>query len=112
LKPETIYHIADKHQWERAQSTGFYVHPSLNTEGFIHCSTAKQVEDTANLYFSNDDDILILHIDTSALSSEVKYEMASRGEPFPHIYGPINIESVIKSKKVKRSSEKKFKLTV
>lgn len=111
-KLEIIYHIADRHQWERAQLTGYYVHPTLNTEGFIHCSTAKQVEATANLYFSNDEEILVLHIDPAGVDSEIKYEMASRGELFPHVYGPVKIESVVKSKKIKRNADNRFKISV
>ncbi len=107
-----IYHIADQNHWELAQSNRLYVHPSLHSEGFIHCSDDKELEKTANLYFSSEPDILILYIDTAKLQSEVKYEASSRGPEFPHIYGPINIECVVKTKKVKRRADGKYKVKV
>jgi uncharacterized protein (DUF952 family) len=37
-----IYHITSKEAWQNAQAAGYYSHPSLETEGFIHCSEAHQ----------------------------------------------------------------------
>jgi uncharacterized protein (DUF952 family) len=105
-----IYHIADQNHWEKAQSSGLYVHPTLHSEGFIHCSKDAQLEETANLYFSGSEDILILYIDPGRVDAEIEYEMSSRGQEFPHIYGPVNIESVVKTKKVKRRADGKFKI--
>ena len=107
-----IYHIADSNHWEQAQLTGFYAPPSLHTEGFIHCSEADQLEETANFHFNSFEDILLLYIDTTKLEPELKYESSSRGQKFPHIYGPLNIESVVKSKKVKRRSDGKYKVRI
>ena len=62
-----IYHIADPNHWEQAQVSRIYSHPSLHTEGFIHCSSRHQLEETANLYFSDEEEILVLFIDSSKL---------------------------------------------
>lgn len=106
-----IYHIADPNQWEQAQVSRFYTHPSLHSEGYIHCSTREQLEETANLYFGDTDSILILFIDPSKLEAELVYETASRGGDFPHIYGPVNISSIVRSKQYKRRG-KKFKINL
>jgi uncharacterized protein (DUF952 family) len=106
---DTIYHIADSNQWERAQTSRYYSHPSLHTEGFIHCSTAQQLEETANLHFAGEDQLLILLINPAKLENELVYESSGRGD-FPHIYGPINVEAVERTKKVKRRG-KAFKLS-
>ena len=106
-----IYHIADPNQWEQAQVSRFYTHPSLHSEGYIHCSTREQLEETANLYFGDTDSILILFIDPSKLEAELVYETASRGGDFPHIYGPVNISSIVRSKQYKIRG-KKFKINL
>lgn len=106
-----IYHIADPNQWEQAQVSRFYTHPSLHSEGYIHCSTREQLEETANLYFADADQILILFIDPAKLEAELVYEAASRGGDFPHIYGPVNISSIVRSKQYKRRG-KKFKINL
>jgi uncharacterized protein (DUF952 family) len=104
-----IYHIADPNQWEQAQVSRYYTHPSLHTEGFVHCSKVDQLEDTANHYFSENDQILVLFIDPQKLEPELIYESATRGGEYPHIYGAININSIVRSKVYKRRG-KKFKL--
>ena len=105
-----IYHIADTTQWGLANASGEYIHPSLAKEGFIHCSTRTQVEATANLYFANESDLLLLCIDISKLIPPLKYELASRGEEFPHIYGRINVDSVIETKTIQRHGTDKFRV--
>ena len=97
-----IYHIADPNQWEQAQFSTIYAHPSLHSEGYIHCSTREQLEETANHYFADADEVLVLFIDASKLDADVVYEKASRGGEYPHIYGPMNISAVVKSKKYRR----------
>jgi uncharacterized protein (DUF952 family) len=89
----TIYHITRRQVWEEAQRAGKYQADSLLTEGFIHCSTATQVLKTADRFFQNQVGLIILYIDVDKLESEVKYELADH-EPFPHIYGALNIDAV------------------
>ena len=38
-----IYHITSRSAWNQARARGMYRTESLDTEGFIHCSTPQQV---------------------------------------------------------------------
>ena len=105
-----IYHIADRVEWERAHQIGHYRHPSLEKEGFIHCSIASQVQATANLYFANETEIVVLVIDVSKLKSPLKYELATRGEEFPHVFGAINSDSVVGTKIFRREAGQGFRV--
>lgn len=50
-----IYHICRRGEAEKAFAAGFYAPDSLQTEGFIHFSTAAQVVGVANVFtISND----------------------------------------------------------
>jgi uncharacterized protein (DUF952 family) len=96
-----IFHITSRDVWTQAEQGGTYQHESLQTEGFIHCSTPEQVVKVANHYYRGQTGLVLLCIDTDKLASEVRFEDASGkqfdpGEQFPHIYGPINVESVLK----------------
>jgi uncharacterized protein (DUF952 family) len=64
---------------------------SLEEEGFIHCSFADQVADTARRFYAGRDDVLLLTIDPDSVPSEVKVEGG-----FPHIYGPLPRDAVIR----------------
>ena len=91
----TIFHITKRDEWDRAKQAGTYEAPSLASEGFIHCSTIDQVIQTANRLFRDQRGLVLLEIDTDRVGAEIKYENCEGGrENFPHIYGPLNPESV------------------
>ncbi|MEZ4667126.1 MAG: DUF952 domain-containing protein [Anaerolineae bacterium] len=98
----TILHITARQAWQAAQSSGAYVAPSLDSEGFIHCSTAEQVERVANSFYRGQNDLVLLRIETERLTATLKWEApVQSSDPhnnlvFPHVYGPINIDAVEK----------------
>lgn len=92
-----IYHITTKPEWEVARTKVYYEAPSLQSEGFIHCSEEHQLDEVLKRYFAGKKDLLKLVIDTDKLTSILKYELApSVNEMFPHIYGPVNFDAVIR----------------
>lgn len=88
-----ILHITTKTDWRTALEAGAYKADSLETEGFIHCSRADQVAKVANAFYAGQAELVLLHIDTDALQSDLRWEAAD-GDEFPHIYGPVNLEAV------------------
>ena len=100
-----IYHLTTRQAWREAQSRGEYRAESLATEGFIHCSTKEQILPVAEKYFEGQTGILLLMIEPSMLASELRWEAPAGGGPppgvpedelFPHIYGPINLDAIVK----------------
>ena len=99
-----IYHITTREAWEQALTKGFYEAASLHSEGFIHCSTDRQVEGVLQRYYSGKKDLVKLVIDTEKLKSPLHYELApSVNEKFPHIYGPLEVEAVEEVKPIANS---------
>ena len=99
-----IFHITTRADWDEAQSKGEYIAESLATEGFIHCSTIAQVLPVANNFYKGQGGMILLTIEPTLLSSTLKWEAPSggtpppgapAGDPFPHIYGPINLDAVV-----------------
>jgi uncharacterized protein (DUF952 family) len=78
-----------------------YRAPSLETEGFIHCSFANQLEGVIDRYYKNADSLVVLEIETERLMSRVLNEPATGNEIYPHIYGPINRDAIVSVKKRK-----------
>lgn len=90
-----FYHITARADWENARSIGFYEHPSLKQEGFIHCSQESQVPGVLERYFTGQKDLLKLVIDPDKLTSRYVYDCSpSVQDSFPHVYGPINLDAV------------------
>ena len=93
-----IYHVISASDWSAALAQGFYEAPSLATEGFIHTSTQGQVKGVLKRYYQNQTNLLLLHIDESKLKAPLKYELApSVNEEFPHVFGRLNLDAVIKT---------------
>ncbi|MDE2853624.1 MAG: DUF952 domain-containing protein [Chloroflexota bacterium] len=101
-----IYHITSGSAWDDAKRRGTYRAPSLENEGFIHCSTRDQLLGVANAFYRGREDLALLCIDESKLRAELRWEApahptpetADRREndaPFPHIYGVLNLDAVV-----------------
>jgi uncharacterized protein (DUF952 family) len=93
----TIFHIAERVEWERAEREGVYRTRTLASEGFIHCSRGDQVIRVADRLFRGQAGLVLLEIDTSQVSAEIRYENCEGGrEDFPHIYGALDLGSVVR----------------
>jgi uncharacterized protein (DUF952 family) len=93
---KTILHITQRAEWAAAKELGAYRGNTLDSEGFIHCSTIKQVLGSANRFFQGQQDLVILVIDEGLVQPEIKYE-GDVDNLFPHIYGALNVEAVVRS---------------
>lgn len=94
-----IYHITTRSDWEKAVEQGLYRAASLESEGFIHCSTRDQVARSAANYFKGQTDLRLLTIDPTRLTPQLIMENTTGGtEPFPHVYGPLNLDAVLEAK--------------
>jgi len=113
-----IYHLTFRKNWRYALATGPYRDKSLDKEGFIHCSTAEQLVPVAMNFFPGRRKLTVLVIDETRLTSPVKWEKPDDGPPpgvplnatFPHVYGPLNHEAVVKSLDMERDAEDMFVL--
>jgi len=92
-----LMHITFQNDWSKALQEGNYRADSLLTQGFIHCSTPAQVAGTANRFYAGQTGLLLLGIDSKLVGAEVRWENLEGGEMlFPHIYGLLNLEAVVK----------------
>lgn len=111
-----IYHLALAADWAQAQRSGEYRISTrgrtLDEEGFIHASTEGQVAPVANAFYAGAGDLVVLVIDPARLRSEVRYEQVPGFEaPFPHIYGPLNADAVVRTLSLDRDAEGRFHFT-
>jgi uncharacterized protein (DUF952 family) len=110
-RPATFVHMAMPDDWAAAQRAGEYRMSTrgvtLEQEGFIHCSFDEQVEGTANRFYADVDELVLLRIDPALLDSTVVVEPPFPGavELFPHVYGPIPLASVISATSWRRGPE-------
>lgn len=90
-----IYHIATSEDWNLHLTNSTYEPRAFLKEGFIHCSTKEQVPGVLQRYYAGARDLILLHVDEGKLTVLLKYEEATNGELFPHVYGPINKDAIV-----------------
>lgn len=64
-------------------------------DGYIHFSTAEQVEVTAARHFSGEDGLKLLGIEADQLGDALKWEPSRGGALFPHLYRDLRSEDVL-----------------
>ncbi len=90
-----IYHIVLPEIWA-AFDGGLYRHASLASEGFIHCSFEDQLPGVIERYYPSEPELVILEIESDRLMSRMIKEPSTNREIYPHIYGPINRDAIVR----------------
>ena len=104
-----IYKILTKKEWKNSNLLGHVKTDLDDKDGFIHCSTAKQLALTLHLYFKEEKSVVLCEIDECDLNrSEYFFEKTlsnNRSEQeFPHIYGKLSIEQISKTWKLEKEA--------
>ena len=97
---EELVHLCGAEEWATAQRCGVHSPPSLTEVGFVHLSTPQQVHLPANRLYAGRTDLVLLHIDGARLTSPVRWEPGVPGDPdgmvFPHLFGELPVDAVIR----------------
>jgi uncharacterized protein (DUF952 family) len=95
IRVRTIYKICPASIWREAERTGTF-RGSVDDlrDGFIHFSTASQVEGTARKHFSGQAGLFLIAIDANGLGDALRWEVSRGGELFPHLYGELDLGHV------------------
>ncbi len=106
---DIIYHLTGRAEWEGSPPGEDYRAESLAQEGFLHCSRDEdQLLAVANRLFAGRADLLVLDVDASLLHAPVKHEASRSGEIYPHIFGPLNTDAVVRVRLVTGETDGKF----
>ncbi|MFE1411074.1 DUF952 domain-containing protein [Streptomyces sp. NPDC058746] len=89
-----IFHIVPLADWTAAPDLP-YAPPSLDSEGFVHCSAdrATALAIVEAHYRELPGTLLAVELDEAALTAEVRRE-GDLGDRYPHVFGPLNREAV------------------
>jgi uncharacterized protein (DUF952 family) len=97
MPPSLIYHMCRRTEWETARAVGAYRGSSQDTaDGFIHFSTAAQIRESARKHRAGQRDLVLVTVDPAALGAALKWEPSRDGALFPHLYGVLPMDAVVK----------------
>lgn len=82
------------------------------TDGYIHLSTADQLTETVDKHFAGRHDLHVAAVDLAANGDAVRWEPSRGGALFPHLYGPLLLETVVAYGPLERDDAGRVKLPV
>jgi len=91
----TAYKVLTTEQMTELESGTFAGAPVDLADGYIHLSTAAQLQETLDKHFAGQEGLWLAAVDLEALGEAVKWEESRGGQLFPHIYAPLPLEAVI-----------------
>ena len=89
------FHLTRRDWWDAADSDAPLGAPSLETEGFIHCTDgAAEMVATANRHYAADPaEFVVLSVDLDRISSPWRAD--DPGRIYPHVFGPIDRAAIM-----------------
>jgi len=92
-----IYKICPGSAWREAERQGVYRGSADDArDGFIHFSTAAQLEGTARKHFFGQTGLYLIEVDADALGAALRWERSRDNELFPHFYGELDLGLVLR----------------
>jgi uncharacterized protein (DUF952 family) len=93
----TIYKICEEKMWRDAEREGAFLGSAVDfADGFIHFSSAGQVPGTAGRHFTGMSNLVLVAVDAEALGPALKWEPSRGGALFPHLYGALPLDAVVR----------------
>lgn len=91
-----IYKIFRAAEWAAMQTAGRTAGAPVDlSDGFVHLSTAAQVEETAARHFAGEEDLVLLAVDEARLAPALRWEPSRGGDLFPHLYRELRMEDLL-----------------
>ena len=95
-----IYKVLTLNEWKIAKETGVIITNVDKNDGFVHLSTARQLNATLSMYFQDSSKVMLLEVSHNKVKKILKYEPtnsdSSRKGFFYHLYGELLIEYISK----------------
>ena len=95
-----IYKVLTLNEWKIAKETGVIITNVDKNDGFVHLSTARQLNATLSMYFQDSSKVMLLEVSHNKVKKILKYEPTNSGTSrkgfFYHLYGDLLIEYVSK----------------
>ncbi|MGQ3100708.1 MAG: DUF952 domain-containing protein [Alphaproteobacteria bacterium HGW-Alphaproteobacteria-17] len=96
----TAFKVLTVQQWtDFERERVFRGAPVDIADGYIHLSTAGQLEATIAKYFADCGELMIAEVDLGSLGDAVRWEPARGGDLFPHVYAELPFHAVVSLEK-------------
>ena len=112
-RPQTAYKVLTADEMAALERDGTFAGAPVDVaDGYIHLSTADQLSATVDKHFAGRSDLHVAAVDLGSFGESLKWEESRGGELFPHLYGPLLLETVIAYGPLERDEVGAVKLPV
>ena len=111
--PTTAYKVLTAEQMAALEHDGSFAGAPVDlADGYIHLSTAAQLTETVDKHFAGETDLHLAAVDLEALGDKIRWEESRGGQLFPHIYGPLTLDTVVAYSPLERNEDGTVRLPV
>jgi len=107
---DVLVHIVEAERWAQFEDVDAYTHPSLDEQGFIHCSTVESVLPVAQHNYAGAADPRLLVVERAAVEGDLRFEEMPGGTAYPHLYAELPTDAVAKVLPLERDEAGRFVL--
>jgi uncharacterized protein (DUF952 family) len=113
VTPLVAYKVLTAEQMAALEAEGTFAGAPVDlADGYIHLSTADQLDETVAKHFAGQDDLHVAAVDLAALGEAVKWEPSRGGALFPHVYAALPLSAVVAYSALERGEDGKVRLPV
>lgn len=95
MRPAHIYKILQISEWQTLSGSGSFAGSPVDLkDGYIHFSTAGQLQGTLDKHYTEGREVVIAQVTAYNIADDLKYEVSRGGAEFPHLYALLKIDSV------------------
>ena len=111
--PATAYKVLTAEQMAALEADGSFAGAPVDlADGYIHLSTAAQLTETVDKHFAGQHDLHVAAVDLGSFGGSLRWEESRGGQLFPHLYGPLLLETVIAYGPLERDADGAVRLPV
>ena len=112
-RPAIAYKVLTAGEMAALEAEGTFAGSPVDlADGYIHMSTAAQLDETVAKHFGGQAALHLVAVDLDALGEAVKWELSRGDERFPHLYCALPLSAVIAYGPLHRDSDGTVKLPV
>jgi uncharacterized protein (DUF952 family) len=107
---DIAYKVLTEAEFTALQASTFHGAPVDLKDGYIHLSTAAQLDETIDKHFAGQTRLMIAAVDLKPLAEKICWEPSRNGALFPHLYGRLEPENILAACPLARGQDGRVKL--
>jgi uncharacterized protein (DUF952 family) len=111
-RPALAYKVLTAEEAAALEADRFAGSPADRRDGFVHLSTAAQLEGTLAAYYAGRDDLWLAAVDVAAAGPALCWEPSRGGDLFPHLHARLTLNEIVALGPLERGRDGTLRLPI